>query len=124
MLGDSANTPSAARQNCTSFGAVQQCQISIFSPKAEADSHLRVGKEALWFFIGSPGGRSRAEMNRTPGLKKETGNKGFNLERIFSITYFGEPQTASRQSQFCYPHSRTGGRHSSGARGPGCPGDG
>src|ERR1700733_13206727 len=103
MLGDSANTPSAARQNCTSFGAVQQCQISIFSPKAEADSHLRVGNEALWFFIGSPGGRSRAEMNRTPGLTKRPETRDLNFERIFSITYIGEPQAASRQSQFCYP---------------------
>jgi len=51
MLGDYANTLSAARQNCTSFGAVQQCQISIFSLKAEAGSYLRAGKKALWFLL-------------------------------------------------------------------------
>jgi len=51
MLGDTANTPSAARQNCTIFGAVQRSQISIFSPKAEAGSHLYAGKEALWFLL-------------------------------------------------------------------------
>jgi hypothetical protein len=51
MLGGYANTPSAARQNCTSFSAVQQCQISIFSLKAEAGSHLHAGKKALWFLL-------------------------------------------------------------------------
>jgi hypothetical protein len=66
-------------------------RLSIFSLKAEADSHLRVGNRALWFVIGSPGGGNRAEMNSTPGLTKKTGNKGFNLERIFSITYIGDP---------------------------------
>jgi hypothetical protein len=60
MLGDFANTPSAARQNCTFSGAVDDARLSIFSLKAEADRHLRVGKKALWFVIGSPGGRSRS----------------------------------------------------------------
>jgi hypothetical protein len=71
MLGDFANTPSAARQNCTSFSAVHNARLSIFSLKAEADRHLRVGEQGpLVCLLDRRADEAAAEMNSTPGLKK------------------------------------------------------